>query len=131
MVENLVKTCRTSLKCKNPRLPKAEMRLDEQTDFEPQDTISVDVASMAPSPSANTCFLVMVDVVTKFYTTVACKDQHAETLITAFWSKWFSIFGVPKQVISNQGRNLVGKQFEKMCLTRETCIIARAHIGPT
>ena len=65
------------------------MQLDEETDLKPQDRISVDVASMALSPSGNTCFLVMVDVVTKFHTTVACKHQHAETLIRALWSKWF------------------------------------------
>ena len=86
MVENMVKNCCTCLKCKNPRLPKAEMRLDEETDLKPQDRISVDVASMAPSPSGKTCFLVMVDVVTKFHTTVACKNQHAETVIRALWS---------------------------------------------
>ena len=52
---------------------------------------------------------------TKFHATVSCKDQQAETLIRALWSKWFSVFGVPKELISDQGRNFVGKNFQKMC----------------
>lgn len=117
MVESLVKECRTCLKCKNVRQPKAKMVLQDYSEMQPQDRIAVDIGAMPPSPSGNVCFLAIVDVATKFHATVSCKDQHAETLIRALWAKWFSVFGVPKELISDQGRNFVGKDFQRMCDT--------------
>ena len=49
--------------------------------------------------------LVMTDVFTKFTQTVATKDQKALTVAKVLVKDWFSKFGVPRRIHSDQGSN--------------------------
>ncbi len=70
---------------------------------------------MPCSDRGNAYFLQMIDANTKFAATAAITDQQAETIKKALWPKWFSYFGIPKSLLSDQGQNVDGKVIKNLC----------------
>ena len=48
-------------------------------------------------------------------TATALPNAHADTLVDAIWVRWFSYFGLPKFIQSDQGSNVDGNKVRKMC----------------
>ena len=113
-IETFVENCRTCSKCKNRPLPKAEMQIDNAVPA-PRARLSMDVASMPMSPRGLNCFLVMVDANTKMHAVCCCVDQKAPTLERGLWANWFQYFGIPSELISDQGSNVDGTAIRELC----------------
>ena len=57
----------------------------------------------------------MVDPVSKLSAAAAIPDATATTLERIIWSRWIAYFGVPQELLSDQGRNVDGTQIRKLC----------------
>ena len=65
--------------------------------------ISLDLGSMPRPVNGNKAFLLIVDAFSKLMTATALPNAHADTLVDALWLRWFSYFGLPKFIQSDQG----------------------------
>ena len=113
-VEELVRTCQTCSACKITKAPRAELVLNEDR-LEHRDSISIDIASMPKSPRGNNGFLLIIDLATKFVSVALLSSARAEFLHRGLWDKWFSIFGIPSTLRSDQGQNVDGNVIKELC----------------
>ena len=58
--------------------------------------------------------LVITDVYTKYVQAVPCRDKRAETVARG----WFTKFGIPNRLHSDQGRNSEGKLVRELCANK-------------
>ena len=112
--EFFVKKCRTCSQCKHAPRPKAAVQnhKDTQNIFE---MVAIDIASMPTSVRGNGYFLLIVDNYSKLMTAIAMQDAKAETITDKLWRNWFCYFGIPKFLQSDQGSNVDGEKFRKLC----------------
>ena len=60
-------------------------------------------------------FLLMVDLASAFVSVALLSSAKAEFIQDGLWDKWLSIFGIPSELRSDQGRNVDGKMIRKLC----------------
>ena len=61
---------------------------------------------MPVSPQELCCFLLIVDLATRFISVAVLSNQKVGTLKQVLWDKWFSIFSIPLKLRSDQGANV-------------------------
>ena len=113
-IEELVRNCQSCLACKRQKSPMAEFMITPEV-FNPRESVSIDVGSMPLSQRGMCCFLLIVDLATKYVAVAALKNQQADSLKHALWEKWSSVFGVPQKLRSDQGKNVDGKVINDLC----------------
>jgi len=92
----------------------------------PFDFVTMDILSGFPTASDGSKYiLVMVDGFTKWLEAYSLPDQEASTCITAVYNGFFSRFGLPGQLHSNQLRNF------KASLAKELCNITDIYMYKT
>ena len=90
----------------------------------PLDILAIDFTVMEPSKGGIENVLVMADVYSKFMIAVATKDQKATTTVKALTREWFLKYGVPRKILSDQGRNFesdIIKELYKVYGITKTC----------
>ena len=125
-VENFVKVCQSCAACKVRSVPNAPLVVDEK-EIIPRESISMDIASMPESVRGNNGFLLIIDLSTKFVSVAILSSAKADFLSDSLWDKWFSIFGVPVTLRSDQGRNVDGRLIRKMC---DELLIKKSRSSP-
>ena len=113
-VAAFVRDCRTCAQTKPGINPKAAMVTREKIPGA-WECLAIDIATMPCSDKGNVKILEMVDLGTKFTATAALKDEKAETIKEAIWSKWIPYKGCPVTLLSDQGPSLDGKVIDKLC----------------
>ena len=113
-IENLVSECRVCSQCKPCTIPKAPVQ-DHREITRPFQMIAIDLASMPGSVKGSECFLVVVDNYSKMTVAAALPDQRSETIISCLWKNWFSYYGIPEFLQSDQGRNVDGSAIRSLC----------------
>ena len=82
----------------------------------PMERVAVDIAGPLPvSKSGNRYICVTMDYFTKWPEAIAIPNQEAETVARALVDHFFSRFGVPGELHSDQGRNFESKVFKSCC----------------
>ena len=88
----------------------------------PLDFVTMDIFSGLPTASDGSQYiLVVVDGFTKWLEAYSLPDQGASTCITAVYNGFFSRFGLPRQLHSDEGRNF------EASLVKELCNITRIY----
>lgn len=83
---------------------------------EPLDIVAVDILSGLPSTLENFKYiLVVTDYFTKWAEAYPLKDAEAPTCMRALYNNFFSRFGLPQQLHSDQGKNFESKLFHEFC----------------
>ncbi|UYV72260.1 K02A2.6-like [Cordylochernes scorpioides] len=78
--------------------------------------IAIDIMGQLPrSDKGNRYILVAMDYFTKWPEAFPLADQEAETVAETLISQFFSRFGVPMQIHTDQGRNFESRLFAQMC----------------
>jgi len=86
----------------------------------PMERVHIDFLGPLPeTPRGNQHILVMVDQFTKWVECVPLPSQTAEVTAQAAVNEFFSRFGYPLQLHSDQGRNFEGKLFTALCKALE------------
>lgn len=83
--------------------------------FRPLEILAIDFVKIDRGRGGYEDVLVMTDVYTKFVQAVPCRDQCAETVAKALRDHWFSRFGIPNRLHSDQGRNFEGDVVRELC----------------
>ena len=81
----------------------------------PNELLAVDFTILEPDTTRRENVLVMTDVFSKYSLAVATKNQTAETTAKVLVKEWFSKFGVPQQIHSDQGRNFDSSLIQSLC----------------
>ena len=124
-IKKFVGACRTCTQCKASRTQHSDIQIPEKVEC--RERLCIDIACMPRSNQGNTYILQMLDANTKFIATAALSDQQAETIRKTLWPKWFSYFGIPGSLLSDQGPNVDGKVIRDLCRSLN---ITKIHSSP-
>ena len=80
-----------------------------------------------PRSDRGKVYFLQIDANTKFAATAAISDQQAKTIKKVLWPKWFTYFGIPKSLLSDQGPNIDGKVIRDLC---KKLNISKIHSTP-
>lgn len=110
--------CRKCLKCASrkgyPRKPKTPLKL--YTVGAPMERIAVDVLGPLPkTDSGNQYILIAQDYFTKWPEAFALPNQQAATVAEVLVNQFFTRFGIPMELHSDQGRNFESETFREVC----------------
>ena len=82
----------------------------------PMDLVAIDILSGLPvATDGSKHILVVTDYFTKWVEAYSLPDQEASTCMTILYQNFFSRFGLPRQLHSDQGRNFESHLFADLC----------------
>lgn len=82
---------------------------------QPLEVLAIDFTLLESATDGRENVLVMTDVFSKYTQAIPTKDQSARTVAKILVDCWFSHFGVPKRIHSDQGRNLESILVAQLC----------------
>ncbi|PIK45976.1 hypothetical protein BSL78_17184 [Apostichopus japonicus] len=111
--EEWCENCDRCTKAKMP--PRIRLPLKPMIANTPNQILAVDFTLLDPDLHRKENVLVMTDIFTKYSIAVATKDQTAETTAKVLMREWFSRFGIPQRLHSDQGRNFESSLIHNLC----------------
>ena len=115
-VYNYVSTC---AKCKTNKKPhrRRPAGLGQYHAGAPMDRVMIDVLGpLSRTPRGNSIILMLIDQFTKWVECYPLPDQSAELIAKTLVDEFFSRFGLPLEIYTDQGSNFVGNLFTNLCL---------------
>ena len=76
------------------------------------EVVALDLKQWSFSPKI--WFLHMIDLATRYSVCVVIRNKHRDTIISAIMVRWISIFGSPRQVLSDNGAEFNNEDFRSM-----------------
>ena len=95
--------------------PQARVPMRHLLAFRPLEVLAVDFVKVDKGRGGFEDVLIMTDVYTKFSQATPCKDQSAVTVARVLRDQWFTKFGIPTRLHSDQGRNFEGEIVRELC----------------
>ncbi|KAL5020781.1 hypothetical protein ScPMuIL_002130, partial [Solemya velum] len=114
-VTDWIKTCTMCQTRKSP-VPKFRAPLVNIQSSEPMEIVAIDITGPFPVTSRDNKYILVVgDLYSKWIESYPIPDQEAKTVAQVLTYKFFTRFGVPKQLHSDQGGNFESKLFKELC----------------
>ena len=110
-LERKIKKCGRCIR-KGAKPQKAPMQSIETT-F-PLELLSIDYLTIEVKGQKQN-ILVVMDHFTKFGTALLTKDQTAKTVAKSLWTNFFMVYGFPKRILSDQGRDFESSLIKELC----------------
>uniref|UniRef100_A0A671VB87 Gypsy retrotransposon integrase-like protein 1 n=1 Tax=Sparus aurata TaxID=8175 RepID=A0A671VB87_SPAAU len=82
---------------------------------EPNEILAMDFTMLEPTHNGLENVLVLTDVFSKYTLAIPTRDQRASTVAQTLVTEWFSKFGVPARIHSDQGRNFESALIRQLC----------------
>ena len=99
------------------RTPKVGLRSMEVNGR--RDCLAMDIVggmdSLPQTPRGNRYILTLVNCFTRFAVAGRLVDQSAEVVIASVVGSYITVYGTPRRILTDQGRNFDSKQFDKFC----------------
>jgi len=96
---------------------KAHGQLQKVVTGAPLDIVAVDILSGLPSANDGSKYnLILTDYFTKWSEAYTLRDVEAHTCTSAMYNGFFALFGMPRQLHSDQGKNFESKLIYELCL---------------
>jgi transposase InsO family protein len=83
--------------------------------LQPLEVLAIDFTILEPSKNGMENVLVMTDSFTKWTVAIPTRDQQATTVARTLVWEWFSKFGAPSRIHSDQGRDFEAKIIAQLC----------------
>ena len=118
MRRDVIEWCRTCTACAAKKGPHrtAHAPLQIMNAGSPMERVAIDIAGPLPvSTSGNRYILVAMDYFAKWPEAYAIPNQEATTVAQVLVNEFFSRFGVPYELHSDQGRNFESNVFKECC----------------
>jgi hypothetical protein len=114
-VKSWCKTCDLCASQKGPPR-KAKAAMKQYLVGAPLERVGIDITGPLPkSSNRNKYIFTIVDYFTKWIVAIPLVKQEAHTVANSFVENFVSVFGVPKQLHSDQGTNFESRIFKEMC----------------
>ncbi|GFY07907.1 retrovirus-related Pol polyprotein from transposon 412 [Trichonephila clavipes] len=114
-VEKCCRKCDSCAACKGPR-KRTRGRLQLYNGGAPFERITFNILGpLTRSLDGNNNILVVMDYFTKWHEAYPIPDQDASTVAEVLFQHWMSLFGVPLQLHSDQGRNFDSAVCKRLC----------------
>lgn len=114
-VERYIGSCHHCQSHKSSRPVKMPLKLTDIS-IQPFDKIFIDIVGPLPiSNNGNKYILSMVDDLTRFVEFAAIPDQQADTIARALFEQILCRYNIPKEIVTDNGTNFVGKVFNQLC----------------
>ena len=95
--------------------PRAHEKMVKVIAAAPMDLVAAVVLSGSPQANdGSTCMIVAVDCMTKWAEAYALANEEASSCMNALYNGFFSRFGMPNQLHSDQGRNFESNLFSEL-----------------
>ena len=111
-VENYIGACERCTMAKKPSLRTTSGNLLASR---PLETLAIDFTKLEPASDGREDVLIMTDVFSKFSTAIPTRNQEATTVAKALVKEWFSKYGVPDRIHSDQGRDFESHVVRALC----------------
>lgn len=95
------RTCKRCLVAKDSG-PPARSFMGHLLDSEPNEILAMDYTVLEPTQNGLENVLVLTDVISKYTLAIPTRDQRASTVAQVLVTEWFSKFGVPVRIHSDQ-----------------------------
>ena len=114
---DLKRWCEECMECARAKSgPRHKNPMQQYPTGAPLDRIAIDICGEFPETiRGNKYILVLCDYFTKWTQAWAIPNQTAQTCADVIVTEFVSIFGAPKQLHSDQGRNFESELFQEMC----------------
>lgn len=114
-VKAITSSCVACQRRKSPKLGQLGLMIPTRVSTA-WDRIAIDlIGPITKTASGNSLILSVIDMFTKYAIAMALKDQKAETIADALFKSVFTKFGLPKEILSDEGTNLKGHVVQKLC----------------
>lgn len=113
-IEEYCRNCKRCLVAKANQ-PKIRTFPGSITASRPLEVLAIDFTVLEKASDGRENVLVITDVFSKFTQAFPTSDQRASTTARVLTEKWFYIYGVPKRIHSDQGRNFEGELLKQLC----------------
>ncbi|XP_072293407.1 uncharacterized protein [Eucyclogobius newberryi] len=109
--------CRQCIRCQTAKdsRPPARAPMGHLLASRPNEIIALDFTLLEPSTRGVENVLVITDVFSKYTQAFPTRDQRALTVAQILVSEWFSKFGVPARIHSDQGRSFENLVMQQLC----------------
>ena len=114
-VAKSIKSCDRCIRSKAPNLPH-KAPLNPIVSSQPMELVCVDFLGLESSKGGFENILVVTDHFTKFAQAFPTKNQTASTTAKVLFDNSFVHYGLPKYILSDQGRNFEGKIIQQLCV---------------
>ncbi|PIK60883.1 Transposon Ty3-I Gag-Pol polyprotein [Apostichopus japonicus] len=81
----------------------------------PNDIVAVDFTLLERDTAGKENVLIITDIFSKFTQAIPTKDQTAQTTAKKLAQHWFLLFGAPRRLHSDQGRNFESALIQQLC----------------
>ena len=114
-VDEWVRSCGVCGQCRGPN-PSSTAPLRPNEPGEPFGRLCIDIVGPLPTTrEGNRFILVMVDAFSKWAEAVALKRHTAKEVATAILHQWTARYGVPREILSDQGAEFESAVFRHIC----------------
>ncbi|PIK44053.1 hypothetical protein BSL78_19099 [Apostichopus japonicus] len=116
MTEHVTSWCDQCDRCVKAKMgPRIKEPLRSMIATRPNEILAIDFTILEKDTTGRENVLVMTDVFSKYTQAVATRNQTAETTAKVLVREWFTKFGVPQRVHSDQGRNFESSLIRSLC----------------
>ena len=113
-VKKYLDTCPRCQIAKAPAI-KVHQPLGSLQASRPLQLVAMDFHTIERSTDGREKILVLTDAYTKWVVAVPVRDETAFTVVKILIEKWITIFGVPEQLHSDQGRSFEAEVVQQLC----------------
>ena len=119
MKTDIVEAVRNCHTCKTYNAPPQKAALESITATRPLELIHTDFTSIETNPNVKEqtktrSVLVITDHFTRHAMAFVTPDQKARTVAEVLWESYFSVFGIPDNMITDQGKNFTSEVIQTL-----------------
>ena len=104
--------------CDERKSPKARRPASLPTPKDVSDQVHVDIFESFDTRDQGFYIIHVIDYASRFQLAEVLPNKSSSSVVAFFKKRWFPIFGSPRVLVADQGREFISWEFEEMCAER-------------